>query len=73
MYLFVPIEVIDLTHGPTVELFRVWDQKEVAYLDLLRFVRIFSTDTTRTIISRPGKHVSIVGSSQDQAMDVETQ
>jgi hypothetical protein len=34
-------EVIDLTHPPTVELFRKWDQKEVAYIQLLRFIRIF--------------------------------
>ncbi|KAF5336067.1 hypothetical protein D9611_006409 [Ephemerocybe angulata] len=64
-------EVIDLTHKANVDLFRAWNQKEVAYIGLLRFIRIFSGEPERTVISRPGKHVSIIGNGQDQAMDVE--
>ena len=56
-------EVIDLTHEPTVEVFRRWDQKEVAYIDLLRFVRIFGTEPDRMVVSRPGKHPSIIASN----------
>lgn len=66
-------EVIDLTHPPTVELFRRWDQKEVAFIQLLRFIRIFSTDPTLALVSRPGKHVSIIGSvtaGDNHAMDL---
>ncbi|KAG7093600.1 hypothetical protein E1B28_007266 [Marasmius oreades] len=53
-------EVIDLTHPATVELFRRWDQKEIAYIDLLRFIRISSSNPTSVVISRPGKHVSVI-------------
>ncbi|EIW79279.1 hypothetical protein CONPUDRAFT_138424 [Coniophora puteana RWD-64-598 SS2] len=53
------IEVPDLTHAPTVELFRNWDQKEVAYLNLFRFVRISSTDPTVIVVSRRGTHPSM--------------
>jgi translation machinery-associated protein 16 len=59
-------EVIDLTHPATVTLFRNWDQKEVAYLQLLRYIRISSTDPTSFVISKPGKHVLITG---DQTND----
>ncbi|KAF9077911.1 hypothetical protein BDP27DRAFT_1310400 [Rhodocollybia butyracea] len=54
-------ETIDLTHPQTVALFRQWDQKEVAFIDLLRFIRISSTSPTTFVVSRPGKHVSITG------------
>ncbi|KAF4569775.1 hypothetical protein EYR40_008755 [Pleurotus pulmonarius] len=53
------IEVPDLTDESTVEIFRRWDQKEVAFIQLLRFIRISSADTTVAIVSRPGKHASI--------------
>ncbi|TFK39988.1 translation machinery-associated protein 16, partial [Crucibulum laeve] len=53
------MEVIDLTHAPTVEIFRRWDQKEVAFIGLLRFIRIFSTEPEVAIVSRPGTHQSI--------------
>ncbi|KAG5353791.1 hypothetical protein C0989_001908 [Termitomyces sp. Mn162] len=59
----VQAEVIDLTHRATVELFRRWDQKEAAYIQLLRFVRITSTDPDIVVVSRPGKHISISGGS----------
>jgi len=64
-------EVIDLTHPPTVELFRKWDQKEVAYIQLLRFIRIFSMDPNLVVVSRLGKHASIINTSNpdDLSMD----
>ncbi|KAH6915865.1 hypothetical protein BKA70DRAFT_1216178 [Coprinopsis sp. MPI-PUGE-AT-0042] len=68
------IEVIDLTHGPTVDLFRRWDQKEVAYIDLLRFIRIFRDEPSRFVVSKPGKHVSIVNAAkqdEDSTMAVD--
>lgn len=52
-------EVIDLTHAPTVELFRKWDQKELAYLQSLQFIRIFSTNHHRVVIARPWKNPSM--------------
>ncbi|KAG6891558.1 hypothetical protein C0992_004416 [Termitomyces sp. T32_za158] len=58
------MEVIDLTHPATVELFRLWDQKEAAYIQLLRFVRITSTDPDIVVVSRPGKHKSILAASE---------
>jgi len=63
------MEVIDLTHPPTVDLFRKWDQKEIAYIQLLRFIRIFSTDPGHVVVSRPGKHTFITDSTHT-LMDV---
>ncbi|KAF8892051.1 hypothetical protein BD779DRAFT_1437274 [Infundibulicybe gibba] len=57
------MEIPDLTHPPTVEIFRRWDQKEVAFVQLLRFIRIFSTDPLAVVVSRPGKHLSIISST----------
>ncbi|TEB33170.1 hypothetical protein FA13DRAFT_1627220 [Coprinellus micaceus] len=65
------IEVIDLTNEANVALFRQWNQKDVAYIDLLRFIRIFSGEPERFVVSRPGKHVTLTASNPDQAMDVE--
>ncbi|KAJ4473856.1 hypothetical protein J3R30DRAFT_3296289 [Lentinula aciculospora] len=59
-------EVIDLTHSENVVLFRTWDRKEVAFVDLLRFIRISSTNPTSSVISRPGKHFSITKDSEIQ-------
>ncbi|KAF8518044.1 hypothetical protein BU17DRAFT_76307 [Hysterangium stoloniferum] len=53
------LEVPDITHAPTVKLFRRWGQTGVGYLDLLRFIRINSEDPTSVVISRPGKHMSL--------------
>jgi translation machinery-associated protein 16 len=69
-------EVIDLTHPPTVELFRRWDQKEAAFVQLLRFIRIFKGDPQLAVLSRPGKHFSLVEKTElepqdDEAMMVE--
>ncbi|KAF8075006.1 hypothetical protein FPV67DRAFT_1559612 [Lyophyllum atratum] len=55
------MEVPDLTHPATVEIFRRWDQKELAYIQLLRFIRITSVEPDVVVVSRPGKHASIIG------------
>lgn len=52
-------EVLDLTHSANVELFRKWDQTEAAYVQMLRFIRITSTDPAVAILSKPGKHPSL--------------
>jgi translation machinery-associated protein 16 len=68
------MEVIDLTHAPTVELFRKWNQKEFAYIQMLRFIRISSSDPTTSSVSKPGKHHTLCNvdhceSSGDHEMD----
>ena len=71
-------EVPDLTHPPTVEIFRRWDQKEVAFTELLRFIRIFSSQPDMVVVSKPGKHLSIISldksmpAHEDDPMNVET-
>lgn len=75
-YLIFPKEVPDLTHEPTVQLFRKWDQKEVAYIQLLRFIRISSSDLTVAVVSKPGRHHSLqvdhaLSQDQDQEMSVD--
>ena len=73
LFPFIPInehwratEVIDLTHPANVKLFRGWDQKALEYIDLLRFIRISSTDPTSVVVSRPGKHYSLKGDAPAQ-------
>jgi translation machinery-associated protein 16 len=69
--------VPDLTHAANVELFRQWDVIELAYIDLLRFIRISKTDPQMAVVSRPGKHFSLAAATeesetpQDLAMDVD--
>jgi len=68
------MEVIDLTHPPTVELFRRWDQKEFAYIQMLRFIRISSSNPLEFTVSKPGKHRSLhngedTKTTLDQEMD----
>ena len=53
-------EVPDLTHPANVELFRRWDQKELAFIQLLRFIRISSADPHVAVVSRPGKHATLL-------------
>ncbi|KIM44488.1 hypothetical protein M413DRAFT_24978 [Hebeloma cylindrosporum] len=65
------MEVIDLTHPPTVELFRRWDQKEVAFIQLLRFIRIFKGDPQLSVLSRPGKHFSLMEKTKTESQDDE--
>ncbi|KAI0629300.1 hypothetical protein C8Q77DRAFT_1220466 [Trametes polyzona] len=50
------MEVIDLTHPTNVELFRKWDQKEAAYIQQLRFVRISSASPETVVVARIGQH-----------------
>ena len=65
-------EVPDLTHPENVALYRTWDQREVAFIQLLRFIRISNSKPDTAIVSRPGKHPSLVP-QQDVStpMDVE--
>jgi len=62
------MEVIDLTHAPTVELLRKWDQKEFAYIQMLRFVRISSSDPTISTISKPGKHHTLCNMDHSESL-----
>ena len=55
----MPIEVPDLTHPTNVELFRRWDQLSIEFIDLLRFIRINSTNFSTIVVSRPGKHETL--------------
>jgi translation machinery-associated protein 16 len=65
-------EVPDLTHPENVALYRTWDQREVAFVQLLRFIRISSTELDMAIVSRPGKHPSLVAPQNNSIpMDVE--
>jgi len=63
------LEVPDLTHAPTVEVFRRWDQKEIAFTELLRFIRIFSSQPDIFVVSKPGKHLSITNSNKCMGTD----
>ena len=72
-------EVLDLTHPANVQLFRMWDQKEVAYIKQLRFIRISSESPDLVVVSRPGRHPSLTADAkrvetttqQDQQMDLD--
>ena len=66
------LEVPDLTHPENVALYRTWDQREVAFIQLLRFIRISSSKLDTAIVSKPGKHPSLAP-RQDVStpMDVE--
>ncbi|VDB87972.1 unnamed protein product [Peniophora sp. CBMAI 1063] len=74
------MEVLDLTHPENVALLRKWDQIEYAYIQILRFIRINSVNRDIVLVSRPGKHHSLVPTKEhpadpqnasDAAMDVE--
>ncbi|KAI6042095.1 hypothetical protein EDC04DRAFT_2663828 [Pisolithus marmoratus] len=52
------MEVLDLTHTANVELFRKWDQTEAAYVQMLRFIRITSTDPTHPSLRQTDPHPS---------------
>ncbi|KAI0289555.1 hypothetical protein BC826DRAFT_1030973, partial [Russula brevipes] len=53
------MEIPDLTHPENIALYRTWDQREVAFVQLLRFIRISSTYPDTAIVSKPGKHPSL--------------
>ncbi|KAG2743223.1 hypothetical protein P692DRAFT_20747132 [Suillus brevipes Sb2] len=63
------MDVPDLTHEATVELFRKWDQTEVAYIQLLRFIRISSVDSTSAVVSKQGEHHSLKKLVPPKAID----
>lgn len=68
-------DVPDLTHPANVSLFRKWDQIEVAYVQMLRFIRITSAKPEVSVLSRVGTHFTLQldtnpTSSEPQAMDV---
>ncbi|EPQ56489.1 hypothetical protein GLOTRDRAFT_59779 [Gloeophyllum trabeum ATCC 11539] len=70
------MEIPDLTHKTNVGLFRRWDQKEIAFTQLLRHIRVSSTKPDVASVSRPGKHPSLIEENQpgaDQPMDVATE
>lgn len=58
------VEVPDLTHGVNVELLRGWDQKEAGYLQVLRYIRISSTDPEKVVVSRSGQHPRLVSAAK---------
>jgi translation machinery-associated protein 16 len=67
-----PLEVPDLTHPENVALYRTWDQREVAFIQLLRFIRISSSKLDTAIVSKPGRHPSLVPQQDfSSPMDVE--
>lgn len=47
----------------------------MAFIDLLRFIRISSANPTSFVLSRPGKHVSLTGDTRsvedDAGMDLD--
>lgn len=67
------MEVIDLTHPVNVDLFRRWDQNEVAYMEQLRFIRIFSTAPEVTVVSKPGRHISLTRDLTSPSVNVEAE
>ncbi|ETW78962.1 hypothetical protein HETIRDRAFT_460001 [Heterobasidion irregulare TC 32-1] len=69
------MDVPDLTHPANVSLFRKWDQIEVAYVQMLRFIRITSAKPEVSVLSRVGTHFTLQldtnpTSSEPQAMNV---
>ena len=65
-------EVPDLTHPENVALYRTWDQREVAFTQLLRYIRISSSNLDTAIVSRPGRHPSLIPlPNSSSPMDVE--
>lgn len=70
------VEVLDLTDPANVKLFRKWDQKEAAYIEQLRYIRINSDNVDVVVLSKPGKHPSLVKPKdcvpQDTSMVVDT-
>ncbi|KAI0251442.1 translation machinery-associated protein 16 [Lactifluus subvellereus] len=66
------MEVPDLTHRENVALYRTWDQREVAFVQTLRFIRISGAKPDLAIVSKPGKHPNLT-TQQDVPMDVEAE
>lgn len=57
-----------------MEIFRRWDLKELGFIQLLRFIRISSSEPEVAVLSKPGKHFSILESTTNSegrdAMDI---
>ena len=53
-----------MTHETNVELFRGWDQKQAGYLQMLRYIRISSTDPEKVVVSRPGQHPRLISAAK---------
>jgi len=66
--------VPDLTHPENVAMYRTWNQREVACVQLLRLIRKSSTYPDTAIVSKPGKHPSLA-TQQDitSPMDIEAE
>ncbi|KAI9440738.1 hypothetical protein H4582DRAFT_2074525 [Lactarius indigo] len=64
------LEVPDLTHRENIALYRTWDQREVAFVQMLRFIRISSTNPELASVSKPGKHPSLA-TPRGVPMDIE--
>jgi len=62
-------EVPDLTHRANVTLFRRWDGKDPAFLDLLRYIRISSATPDKIMVSRPGRHSTLIEKKDEGPMD----
>jgi len=68
------MEVPDLTHPENVALYRTWDRREVAFVQSLRFIRVSSAKPDTAIVSKPGRHPSLVTRQEDSgAMDIEVE
>ena len=65
----VHLEIIDLSHPTNVDLFRQWDQKEVAYIQQLRMIRISSSSPEVVVVSRPGKHPLLLNKDESSKED----
>ncbi|KAH9945732.1 hypothetical protein B0H21DRAFT_743768 [Amylocystis lapponica] len=69
------LEIVDLTDPVNVELFRHWDQKEAAFIEQLRFIRISGDTPDIVVVSRSGKHPFLKRSQadllDDQKMDTD--
>jgi translation machinery-associated protein 16 len=66
----VDLELPDLTHEKTVELFREWNG-DPAYLHLLRFIRVSSADPTSISVVRYGLQEREKASTMNQSHSVD--
>lgn len=64
-------EVPDLTHEPTVELFRRWKNGDPQYLTLLRLVSISSEHPEEAVITRRGlQEAPVPNASETPVVDI---
>jgi hypothetical protein len=55
-------EMLDLTHPPNVKLLRRWQQDDMAFLEVLLYIRVSSESPLEAVLSRPGKHQNLISS-----------